>query len=114
MGKGKNERTAKPLRITVLMGGASSERDVSFASGTRVAAALRERGHTVTAFDPAGGVLTIEQEQAFLSGSVKKDPPTPEYLATLRIPGSLGEHPAVRESDVVFRSEEHTSELQSR
>jgi len=91
-----------PLKITVLMGGASSERDVSFASGTRVAAALRARGHTVTSFDPAGKVLSVADEQGYLSGAVKKAPPTPEFLATLKIPGSLGEHPAVRGADVVF------------
>jgi D-alanine-D-alanine ligase len=90
------------LKITVLMGGASSERDVSFASGTRVAAALRERGHTVTGFDPAMDVLTVEQERKYLSGAVKTEPPTPEFLATLRIPGTLGDHPAVRDADVVF------------
>ncbi len=34
------------------MGGNSSEREVSLSSGRRVAAALRERGHTVTEADP--------------------------------------------------------------
>jgi D-alanine-D-alanine ligase len=95
-------RKAKPLKITVLMGGASSERDVSFASGTRVAGALREGGHVVTSLDPAGEVLTIEQERKYLSGAVKVEPPTPEFLATLKIPGTLGDHPAVRGADVVF------------
>ena len=32
------------MRITVLMGGTSSERDVSLASGIRVTEALRSRG----------------------------------------------------------------------
>ncbi|HWE43502.1 MAG TPA: D-alanine--D-alanine ligase [Gemmatimonadaceae bacterium] len=100
--KKKGTESAAPLKVTVLMGGASSERDVSFASGTRVAAALRERGHTVTAFDPAGAVLSADEEKGYLSGAVKKAPPTPEFLATLKIPGSLGEHPAVRGADVVF------------
>ena len=95
-------KPATPLKITVLLGGASSERDVSFASGTRVAAALRERGYSVTAFDPAGDVLSRDEERGYLSGAVKTLPPTPEFLATLRIPGSLGEHPAVRDADVVF------------
>ena len=99
--EGTANKTAA-LNITVLMGGASSERDVSFASGTRVAAALRERGHSVTALDPAGDVLSRDEERAYISGAVKKLPPTPEFLATLRIPGTLGEHPAVRDADVVF------------
>lgn len=37
----------KPLNIDVLMGGVSSERDVSLNSGAAVAKALRERGHHV-------------------------------------------------------------------
>jgi D-alanine--D-alanine ligase len=41
------------MRITVLMGGDSSEREVSLATGKRVAAALRERGHEVFEADPA-------------------------------------------------------------
>ena len=102
MAEKKPSQETQPLRITVLMGGASSERDVSFASGTRVAAALRARGHTVTAFDPTGKVLTVAEERGYLSGAVKKAPPTPEFLATLEIPGTLGDHPAVRDADVVF------------
>ena len=47
------------LKITVLLGGTSAERDVSLVSGVRIAAALRERGHTVLCVDPAMGALKI-------------------------------------------------------
>lgn len=40
------------MKILVLLGGNSAEREVSLSSGTRVAAALRERGHQVTEADP--------------------------------------------------------------
>lgn len=40
------------MRITVFLGGASAEREVSLSSGRRVAAALRERGHDVMEADP--------------------------------------------------------------
>lgn len=40
------------MKILVLLGGSSSEREVSLSSGGRVAAALRERGHEVTEADP--------------------------------------------------------------
>ncbi|WKW13624.1 D-alanine--D-alanine ligase [Pseudogemmatithrix spongiicola] len=40
------------MKILVLLGGSSAEREVSLSSGTRVAAALRERGHQVTEADP--------------------------------------------------------------
>jgi D-alanine-D-alanine ligase len=40
------------VKILVLLGGSSAEREVSLSSGSRVAAALRERGHVVTEADP--------------------------------------------------------------
>lgn len=40
------------MRVTVLQGGASEEREVSLSSGAQVCAALREAGHDVTAVDP--------------------------------------------------------------
>ncbi len=41
----------EPLRIAVIAGGLSFERDVSLRSGARVTAALESRGHDVTLFD---------------------------------------------------------------
>ncbi len=52
------------------MGGTSSERDVSLASGIRVAEALRSRGHVVITVDPARGPLSDTDEQALASGTV--------------------------------------------
>ena len=73
------------MRITVLMGGTSSERDVSLASGLRIAEALRTKGHDVNAVDTARGPLTREDEQRMLAaGVVKTRPPTPEELARMR------------------------------
>lgn len=40
------------MKILVVLGGSSSEREVSLSSGGRVAAALCERGHQVTEADP--------------------------------------------------------------
>ncbi len=48
-----------PLKILVLQGGDSSEREVSLSSGRRVSAALVARGHFVTEADPAGDPLAI-------------------------------------------------------
>ena len=42
-----------PLRIVVLSGGDSAEREVSLESGACVAVALRQRGHRVLQFDPS-------------------------------------------------------------
>ena len=41
------------MKIVVLMGGDSSERDVSLVSGDQVAKALTENGHEVIKIDPA-------------------------------------------------------------
>src|SRR5258708_33351840 len=62
-------------RITLFRGGSSSERDVSLASGVRIAQALRERGYRVTPVDPAAGPLTPAAEQALLAGGVVKAAP---------------------------------------
>ncbi len=52
MGAAQTDRDhLRPLRITVLAGGPSAEREVSLASGQAVAEALRRRGHTVFVSD---------------------------------------------------------------
>ena len=58
------------------MGGTSSERNVSLASGTRIAQALRDRGHEVSALDPAKGVISPSQERELSSGKVGTEPPS--------------------------------------
>lgn len=50
---------AKPLHITVLLGGPSAEREVSLKTGTAVAAALRALGHSVQEIDPRDGQLRL-------------------------------------------------------
>lgn len=42
----------RPLRVAVLYGGRSSEREVSLATGRAIGAALEARGHDVTMLDP--------------------------------------------------------------
>ncbi len=63
------------LRIAVLLGGSSSERDVSIASAAQVVRALRGRGHQVWAVDTVGGWLTAEQENSLFSKGVSVAPP---------------------------------------
>jgi D-alanine-D-alanine ligase len=95
------------MRITVLMGGTSAERDVSLASGLRIAAALRERGHEVDTLDTARGTLSPKDEKALLSKGnvVKKEPPSREELdrmASETLPQMLRALPALAKADVVF------------
>jgi len=42
----------QPVRVAVLYGGRSSEREVSLSTGVAIGDALRERGHLVTMIDP--------------------------------------------------------------
>jgi D-alanine-D-alanine ligase len=88
------------------MGGTSSERDVSLASGLRISEALRSRGHSVRSVDTAKGALSAEDERRMLAGGVvKQKPPTPEELARMNAE-SLAETasrlPKRGECDVAF------------
>lgn len=93
------------MKITVLMGGTSAERDVSIASGLRIANALRSRGHDVTALDTALGVIDDAAERELLAAGVQQAPPDLESLAAMSkqsLSPSLGTLPEIREADVVF------------
>ncbi len=72
------------MRIAVLLGGTSEEREVSLASGAQVARALREKGHTVVAVDTARGVLSAAEEARLLESGVRAEAPPPESLDLLR------------------------------
>ena len=69
------------MKITVLMGGTSSERNVSLASGIRIVQALRSRGYKVTALDPARGVISEGEERELSTGKVGTKPPSLESLS---------------------------------
>ncbi|MFH1212493.1 MAG: D-alanine--D-alanine ligase [Candidatus Neomarinimicrobiota bacterium] len=83
------------MKIAVLMGGVSSEREVSLSSGRNIATALQENGHTVFALDT---ILPIEQ----LSRTIL---PTPAHLENGE--SNLIEllsNPAVRPVDFIFNA----------
>jgi len=69
------------MRIAVLLGGASVERDVSVASGRGVVQALRDAGHEVIPIDPALGSNQPKNPDDLLLPSVQAAPPTLEELA---------------------------------
>lgn len=89
-----------------MMGGTSSERDVSLASGLRIAAALRSRGHEVTSVDTVRGALSRAEEAAMLGGKVMSAlPPEPAALAKLSrdtLPATVGTLSGPGAPDVVF------------
>lgn len=93
------------MKITVLMGGASAERNVSLASGLRVVSALRSRGHDVTAFDPSRGVIDAAAERQLSESGVGAEPPSLEALAAATggsfLP-ALERYPEIQGAEVVF------------
>ena len=57
------------MKIAVLFGGDSMERDVSVASAAQVVGALRSRGHDVLAVDSGRGRLPPAEEKKLLAGT---------------------------------------------
>ena len=97
------------MRIVVLCGGESSERDVSRSSGWAVAKALSERDHEVTLIDPAAETPILAERVSADDPAVPVPslPPSPSERATLRqrMYASLTAGPVLerlRQADRVF------------
>jgi D-alanine-D-alanine ligase len=93
------------VRITVLTGGTSAERDVAIASAVQVVKALRSRGHEVAVVDTARGYIPEADETSMLSGTVGVAPPSIDQLHALErglLLSGLGNMPVVRTADVLF------------
>ncbi len=92
------------MKIGVLFGGTSEERDVSIASGAEVVRALREAGHDVVAVDTANGVLDAAQEAELLKTGVAPEPPDRGRLDMLRTgdPTALTHAPELEGAHVLF------------
>lgn len=86
----KNDLPAKALRLAVLRGGPSQEREVSLHTGAAVAEALRSLGHQVTEIDPQPGKWSLPAgiEVAFLAlhGTYGEDGTIQNELEALGIP----------------------------
>jgi D-alanine-D-alanine ligase len=92
------------MKIAVLFGGSSEERDVSIASAAQVIPALRGLGHEVMAVDTATGRLEGPAEQRLLTSGVGPQPPSGSALAGIRqaAPVLAAETADMRGVDVVF------------
>ena len=92
------------MRIAVLLGGNSEERDVSLVSGLQVAAALRDAGHLVVAFDTSAGVLSAVEEERILGSGVGRQPSGPsttDLLDSGDVTALTGD-PDLRKVDLFF------------
>ncbi len=92
------------MKIAVLFGGTSEERDVSIASAAQIIPALRGLGHEVFAVDTATGRLPPADEQRLLTGGVAPEPPSNVSIEQVRrraiaFAPSAAE---IRSADVVF------------
>ncbi len=92
------------MKIAVLFGGTSEERDVSIASAAQIIPALRALGHEVLAVDTATGRLAGPTEQRLLTSGVGPQPPSGSALAGMKrgAPALAAETADMRDVDVVF------------
>ena len=87
------------MKIAVLFGGDSMERDVSIASASQVVGALRSRGHQVVAYDSGRGRLTAADEQRLFAGKIDRRPPDKTAVSSLPTVVSA---PDLADVDLVF------------
>jgi D-alanine-D-alanine ligase len=93
------------MRVTVLTGGTSAERDVALASAVQVIGALRSRGHEVAVVDTARGYIPEADEPRLLSGVVGAAPPSIDQLHDLErglLLSGMANLAVVRQADVLF------------
>lgn len=79
----------RKLRVLLLAGGDSPEREVSLASGRAVAEAIGRLGHSLLAIDPATGKSLLGANGKFLADGVHELPPDSKSLAVIRQKGTI-------------------------
>jgi D-alanine-D-alanine ligase len=72
------------VKIAVLFGGTSEEREVSIASAAQIIPTLRRLGHDVSAVDTATGRLDSAAERRLLASGVAPEPPSDAQIASIR------------------------------
>ncbi len=85
------------MKVALLMGGRSAEREISLRTGTGIARALQSLGHEVAAVDAADGRLLSAGDLAALAAP-GATPPTPSHAAMTGVTNAA----AVTDADVVF------------
>jgi D-alanine-D-alanine ligase len=90
------------MKIAVLFGGTSEERDVSIASAAQIIPALRGLGHEVIAIDSATGRLPADAERKLLTSGVGPEPPSSTALASMKTSALTAGVADIRDADVVF------------
>jgi D-alanine-D-alanine ligase len=92
------------MKIAVLFGGISEERDVSVASAAQIIPALRALGHEVFPVDAAAGRLSASDERKLLAAAVANEPPSTAAINSIRA-DAIAMSPAafeIGDADIVF------------
>jgi D-alanine-D-alanine ligase len=92
------------LRIVVLLGGSTEEREVSLSSGVAVSDALREAGHDVLPWDTLTGPLSDEARDRIRREGIPPEAPghaEPDLIDSGSLAPLLG-HPDAAGADLVF------------
>lgn len=103
------------MRIVILAGGTSTERDVSLGSGTMIYNALKEKGHQVILLDVyfgyegenINGVFESDKKWADGIGAIQEEKPDIEQIKAMRTDHSNGFFgpniiPICQQADIVF------------
>lgn len=92
------------MKILVLMGGDSPERDVSLVSGKAIAAGLKQAGHEVVAVDTADSWRALPFSPQSLDTGIKTEPPPINQLQKLDSVKALKslESSGLEEIEVIF------------
>jgi D-alanine-D-alanine ligase len=91
------------LKIAVVFGGASEERNVSIASGLQVIRALEQKGHDVLGIDTATGLLSKAQVNQLENFQILEKPPEHHELSEIKSSSlSLFKQSDLDQMDVVF------------
>ncbi|MBU1319279.1 MAG: D-alanine--D-alanine ligase [candidate division Zixibacteria bacterium] len=85
------------MKVLVLLGGLSPERDVSLDSGSAVCEALKNSGNDVIAIDTGAGVLIPEAQSKSIKAAVRHEPPAVAALTALDKKSTLR---TIRETDL--------------
>jgi D-alanine-D-alanine ligase len=88
------------VRIAVLLGGTSAERDISLVTGRAVGLALADRGHDVLLVDPGVGDRPVGPREAEAAARIGSTPPSILNESGSALAAVAGE--AVQRADVVF------------
>ena len=104
MGDTKIMDEKKKIKIAVLMGGHSAERDVSLATGAGVIRGLRDAGYNAVGIDTALGARQLTENKIKELSKIEENPPSTTDLSELDVSTTIQtvSSPDLKSVDMVF------------